>query len=124
MTSKTLIVGIASYETMKARTLKIARGQYRPKRGEPKVWFTSLESFSKILSQKNQELLRIIAQQKPNSLADLETMSGRKKSNLFRTLKTMEQYGLVELTKSKRGTTVPRSLYNHIKLDLDLTMSA
>ena len=124
MISKTLIVGIASYETMKTRTLRIARGQYRPKRCEPKVWFTSLESFSKILTQKNQELLRIISQQKPNSLVDLETMSGRKKSNLSRTLKAMEQYGLVELTKSKRGTTVPRSLYNNIKLDIDLTMSA
>jgi len=39
---KTLRVGIASYEQMKARTLAIARGEYRPAAGEPKVWFLSL----------------------------------------------------------------------------------
>ena len=34
---KTLKVGIASYEQMKARTLAIARGDLKPKAGDPKV---------------------------------------------------------------------------------------
>ncbi len=34
---KTLKVGIASYEDMKARTLAIARGELRAKPGDPKV---------------------------------------------------------------------------------------
>src|SRR4051794_22270126 len=55
----TLKVGIASYEDMKARTMRIARGE-KPARGAPKVWFTSTESFSKVLSAGNRELLRII----------------------------------------------------------------
>ena len=38
---KTLRVGIASYEQMKARTLSIARGEFRPTADEPKVWFRS-----------------------------------------------------------------------------------
>ena len=46
----TLKVGIASYREMKARTLAIARGQRRLAPGEPKVWFTSTESFAKMLS--------------------------------------------------------------------------
>jgi len=44
---KTLKIGIASYEDMKARTMAIARGQLKPKPGEPKVWFTSAESFAR-----------------------------------------------------------------------------
>jgi predicted transcriptional regulator len=44
---KTLHVGIAGYETMKSRTMAIARGQLKPKRDDPKVWFTSIESFAK-----------------------------------------------------------------------------
>lgn len=124
MTRKTLYVGISSYEAMKARTLAIARGEYKPKKGEPKVWFTSIESFSKILSQRNQELLRLIAQERPKSLTELATLSGRKKPNLSRTLHTMERYGLVELTMGKQGTIVPRTVYNHIKLDLDLMQLA
>ena len=120
MTSKTLNVGISSYEAMPARALAIARGECKPTKGEPKVWFASIESFSKILSQRNQELLRLIAQKKPKSLTELATLSGRKKPNLSRTLNTMERYGLVALTKSKQGTIVPRTVYKHIKLDLAL----
>jgi predicted transcriptional regulator len=76
----TLKVGIASYDEMKARTLRIARGE-RPARGEPKVWFTSTESFAKVLSAGNRELLRVIAEKAPASLDELATLTGRKKSN-------------------------------------------
>ena len=50
---KTLKVGIASYTEMKARTLAIAKGELKPKAGDPKVWFTSPESFAKLLSNRN-----------------------------------------------------------------------
>ena len=52
----TLRVGIASYEQMKARTLAVARGK-RAHKSEPKIWFTSMESFAKILSDRNRALL-------------------------------------------------------------------
>ena len=42
----TLKVGIASYEDMKARTMAVARGEQRVLSDEPKVWFTSTESFA------------------------------------------------------------------------------
>jgi predicted transcriptional regulator len=42
----TLKVGIASYEDMKARTMAVARGEHRVAPVEPKVWFTSSESFA------------------------------------------------------------------------------
>jgi hypothetical protein len=41
---KTLKVGIASDADMKARTMAIAKGELRPKPGDPTVWFTSPES--------------------------------------------------------------------------------
>ena len=104
----TLKVGIASYEDMKARTMRIARGE-RPARGAPKVWFTSTESFSKVLSAGNRELLRIIADKAPGSLDELAELTGRKKSNLSRTLKTMEGYGLVRLMRGERGRIAPKA---------------
>jgi predicted transcriptional regulator len=63
----TLKVGIASYGEMKARTMAIARGEHRLSSDEPKVWFTSTESFAKILSAGNRDLLRIIAEKTPAS---------------------------------------------------------
>ena len=45
---KTLKVGIATYEQMKGRTLAVARGEHKPGRAEPRVWFTSMESFARV----------------------------------------------------------------------------
>ena len=118
---KTLNIGIASYDRMKARTIAIARGEHKPARGEPIVWFTSVESFARVLSQRNRELLATIAREQPGSLTELAELAGRNKSNLSRTLKTMARYGLVELQQGERGTLVPRVSYDQVRLDLSLT---
>ncbi len=118
---KTLRVGIANYEEMKGRTLAIARGEYRPAAGEPRIWFTSAESFARIVSDRNRALLAMIAESSPESLARLAVLSGRKKSNLSRTLKTMERYGLVRLTHGARGSVIPKVPYERISLTLSLS---
>jgi hypothetical protein len=56
------------YEDMKARTMAVARGEQRVTPYEPKVWFTSTESFAKVLSADNRDLLRVIVEQAPCSL--------------------------------------------------------
>jgi len=118
---KTLKIGIASYDEMKARTMAIARGEIRPKPGEPKVWFTSTESFAKVLSRKNRALLEVIAKRRPSSLQELAKCTGRKPSNLSRTLKTMEHYGFVRLHRGERGRIRPEVPYRSISLDLPLS---
>jgi predicted transcriptional regulator len=117
----TLKVGIASYKEMKVRTMRIARGEHRVRPGEPKVWFTSTESFAKVLSAGNRDLLRIIAQKAPGSLDELAQITGRAKSNLSRTLKTMEGYGLVQLERGERGRIAPKVAHDRVELDLPLT---
>ena len=117
----TLKIGISSYESMKARTLEIAKGRHTPAEDDPSVWFTSVESFAKVLSERNRELLALIAREEPASLTELAALSGRNKSNLSRTLRTMSRYGLVELTDGRRGTLVPRVPYDRVNLDLPLT---
>jgi predicted transcriptional regulator len=118
---RTLRVGIASYEQMKARTIAIARGKYKPSAGEPKIWFTSAESFARVLSDRNRALLAIIAASGPESLTRLAELSGRKKSNLSRTLKTMERYGFVQLSHGARGSIIPKVPYQTISLTLPLS---
>ena len=118
---RTLKIGIADYDRMKARIMEIARGERKPAKGEPMVWFTSVESFAKVLSRRNQELLALISREKPRSLTELADLAGRNKSNLSRTLKTMSRYGLVELTEGRRGMLVPRVRYDRVRLDVSLT---
>jgi predicted transcriptional regulator len=116
----TLKVGIATLDQFKAYTMAIVRGEYKRKADDPKVWFSSLESFAKVLSERNRELLRVIAETKPQSLNELAKRTGRAKSNLSRTLRTMERYNLVTFEKGKGGTLVPRTPYTDVVLDLSL----
>jgi predicted transcriptional regulator len=122
MTKKTIKIGIISRENYKNRTMAIARGQYKPKRGEPKIWFESVQSMAQVLSSENQELLRIIKKQKPESLKQLEAVSGRKRSNLSRTLKTMSHYGIVDLIKQDR-TIKPVVKATDFKVEFGLNTS-
>lgn len=116
-----LRVGIADYEEMKARTLRIARGEEELTENAPKVWFTSIESFARVLSAGNRELLRVIDERTPGSLAELSEMTGRAKSNLSRTLKKMVSYGLVRMEKGEGRRLAPRVAHDRVELDLQLT---
>ena len=117
----TLKIGIASYDRMKARTIAIARGELKVARGEPTVWFTSIEGLAKVLSEHNRELLALIVREAPDSLTRLAELAGRSKSNLSRTLKTMSRYGLVELIKGESGTIVPQVPCDRLNLHISLT---
>src|ERR1700733_15527423 len=90
----------------------------KPKPGDPKVWFTSTESFAKVLSNKNRALLATIAAMHPVSLRELAGHTGREVSNLSRTLKTMEHYGFVRLHRGERGRVRPEVPYQAISLEL------
>jgi predicted transcriptional regulator len=52
MTGKLPLIGIASYEEMKARTMAIVKGGYKPAPHEPKLWFTSQASAERALRDK------------------------------------------------------------------------
>ncbi len=117
----TLKVGIADYDEMKARTMRIARGEEKPAAGDPNIWFTSTESFAKVLSAGNRELLRIIIEQAPGSVEELSQMTGRAKSNLSRTLKTMANYGLIRMEKGQGLKLVPKVEHDRVELILPLT---
>jgi predicted transcriptional regulator len=119
MARKTIKIGIMSREDYKNRTIAIAMGKYKPKRGEPKIWFESVQSMAQVLSSANQELLRIIDEQKPESLKELELASGRKRSNLSRTLKTMSRYGIVDLIRHD-GTVKPIVKATDFKVEFGL----
>ena len=94
-----LKIGIMPREQFQRRMVDIAAGKSKAKRGEPKVWFNSMKSLSEVLSDNNVRLLKLINEHQPETLAELAELSGRKPSNLSRTLKTMEKYGIVKLEK-------------------------
>ena len=119
MKMKTIRVGIMPMEQYRQRTIDIAKGVYKPKKDEPKVWFASVKSMAQILSNENQDLLQIILDNHPKSLKELEELTGRAKSNLSRTLKTLERYGIVELHK-QNNALVPEVKATQFKVEFGL----
>ena len=99
---KAIVIGILSQDRIRARMLAIARGEYKPKPTEPKISFTSMRSFAEVLSDENRALLKVIKESKPQSISSLADMTGRKPGNLSRTLKTMSNYGFVEMKRENR----------------------
>lgn len=117
---KTLKVGIMGYEEMKKRNIAIARGEYTPKRGEPKVFFPSFEALAGVLSENNRALLQLIVDNQPESMSELAKISGRKTASLSRTLKSMAGYGLISLQKRAGGKLRPKVEYSGVVLDLPI----
>lgn len=98
---KAIVIGIMPQDKIRERVLAIARGDYKPKPSEPKVWFTSMKSLAEVLSDDNRALLKVITETKPESISALAESTGRKPGNLSRTLKTMSNYGIVDLKREK-----------------------
>jgi predicted transcriptional regulator len=119
---KTLIIGIASFEQIKARTIAIAHGEYKPKKDEPKIWFRSIELLAQVLSTENKILLEIIKTQHPQSITELAELAGRKVSNTSRTLKNMKKYGLVDFVKGEHKAMKPVLPYKNLKIEHDIIL--
>lgn len=117
---RTLRIGVATVEEMKARTLAIARGDLKPGRDEPKVWVPSMEALGKILSGRNTDLLDRIRRQNPPSLQALSELTGRAVPSLSRTLRTMQRYGLVTLERGAHGRVRPVVPYERVDVTLEI----
>ena len=57
---KIIKVGITPQEKIRERMLAIAKGEFKPKPSDPRIWFTSMRSLSQVLSGKNRTLSDVI----------------------------------------------------------------
>jgi predicted transcriptional regulator len=111
---KVLRIGIASMAAFKARTIAIAKGD-KPKPGEPKIWFSSAQSVGKLIDE-NWPLLQEIRRHPPKSMTELADRTGRRLSNLSRTLKTLELRGLVSIEAGEGLSKRPVVAYDRIEV--------
>lgn len=76
-----LKIDVMPGDKFQQRMLDIASGKYKSKRNEPKIWFHSMKPIRELLNDNNIRLLKIIEQEKPDSLKVLSELSGRQISN-------------------------------------------
>lgn len=120
---KAIKVGVMPFDDYQKRVLAIARGDHQRVIDEPKIWFESLQSMAQLLSPENQRLLTLIIEKEPKSLTELARISDRKKSNLSRTLKTLQQCGIIRLS-TRKGRLVPEVAATRFQVEFGIELQA
>jgi predicted transcriptional regulator len=78
------------------------------------------EALVKLLSPENVALLQTIGRDHPDSVNALAVLTGRKPSNLSRTLKRFEQAGIVRLTPGPGRVRRPMLIAHKVRMEIDL----
>ncbi|MBI4265727.1 MAG: MarR family transcriptional regulator [Acidobacteria bacterium] len=94
----------------------MANGSRRPDAGKPS--FNSVEAVVRLLTPDNRRLLALIRDRKPQSVAELVTMTGRAQPNLTRTLAKCEAAGFITMKTVGRRRT-PSAAVRKIVVEID-----
>lgn len=95
-----LLIGIASSQYIRQRTMDIAAGRLEPKEDDPKVWVTSMESIGRLLSKDNYAMIEAIRTHHPETISELARLVSREQANVSRTLSRMADFHLVDFEEA------------------------
>jgi len=97
----------------------VVRGERPAPVDAAKPSFNSVDAMVRLLTPINRELLAIIRDRKPQSVAELAQMSGRSQPNLTRTLAKMEAAGFITMEAVGRRRKVPSVAVKKIVVEID-----
>jgi predicted transcriptional regulator len=91
-----------SYKIQDLRSLReemkaVARGERPAPTDAARPSFNSVEAVVRLLTRENRQLLAVIRDRKPQSVAALAAMTGRAQPNLTRTLAKLEAAGFLTM---------------------------
>jgi predicted transcriptional regulator len=95
----------------------VARGA-RPASDAARASFNSIDALVRLLTPENRQLLAIIRDRKPRSVAALAEISGRAQPNLTRTLAKLEAAGLIAMEEHGRRKA-PTVAVRRIVVEID-----
>ena len=109
---------IQSLASLREEMRAVARGERPapPDAGMPT--FESVEALVRLLTRENRQLLAVIRDRKPRSVAELAAMTGRAQPNLTRTLAKLEGAGFIKL-KTVGRRKAPSTTVKKIVIEID-----
>ena len=109
---------IQSLKSLEREMRAVARGERRAPPDASMPSFESIEVLVRLLTPENRQLLALIRDRKPNSVAELVKMTGRAQPNLTRTLAKLEAVGLITM-KSVGRRKAPGATVKKIIVEID-----
>jgi len=85
-------------------------GEARPK--------LQIDMLSRLLSERNIDLLRMIKTAQPGSVAELARLSGRPKASLTLTLRRLERFGIVVFKTASGRRKIPTVVCDRLMLEV------
>ena len=114
---------MTKYKVQGLRSLRdemkaVARGERPAPADAAKPSFNSVDAVVRLLTPENRQLLAIIRDRKPQSVAELVELSGRAQPNLTRTLAKMESAGFITM-KAVGRRKAPSVAIKKIVVEID-----
>ena len=114
---------MTKYKVQNLRSLReemkaVARGERPAPADAAKPTFNSVDAVVRLLTPENRQLLAIIRDRKPQSVAELVEMSGRAQPNLTRTLAKMASAGFITM-KTVGRRKAPSVAVKKIVVEID-----
>ncbi|MGA0595130.1 helix-turn-helix domain-containing protein [Enterovirga sp. CN4-39] len=109
---------VMSLSELEAQMRAVARGERPAPSGANAASFNSLEALARILTPENRVLMRVIRDERPQSIAELARRVDRAESNLSRTLEKLAGAGLLVL-KRVDNRRVPEVVVRELQVTID-----
>ena len=109
---------IQGHASLREEMKAVARGERLAAKDAGGTTFDSVEALLRLLTPRNRELLAIIRDKKPQSIAELAELTGRAQPNLTRTLGKLAAIGFVRLKNVDRRK-VPTTTIHSLRINID-----
>ena len=109
---------VQNLDSLEREMRAVARGERRAPGDAAKPGFNSVEAVVRLLTPENRQLLAIIRDRKPGSVAELAQITGRAQPNLTRTLAKLEAAGFVKM-KTVGRRKAPSAAVKRIVVEID-----
>jgi predicted transcriptional regulator len=109
---------IQSMSSLEEEMRSVARGERAASSDAAKPSFSSIDALVRLLTPENRQLLALIRDRKPGSVAELVRLTGRSQPNLTRTLAKLEAAGFIKM-KSVGRMKAPSTSIKRIVVEID-----
>lgn len=109
---------IISHSELRDEMAAAARGEKPAPAWAGTHTFESVDALMRLLTPENRQLLALIRDRKPQSIAELAEISGRAAPNLTRTLAKLEAVGFVKMQDGERRK-IPTAAVHRLRVEID-----